>query len=322
MLLGVRSDGAYVSASRSRRIGRGGMALDVRMPHHLTFLADGTRHEVTTTATTVRSAMAEAGVDAARAGPRVRRPLRRALRRAGRRPHPGRRQAGRRGAPDQVRHREAQDERPLPGHHQDRQAGQGRHRGADLPRDLPRRQARLPQARQQPGHREAGDRGAAGRHQEDAGQRTGRRRPQLGRAGQLRVGRQPPGLQLGRPLLRALPVHGEHLARRGRRRACRPTPARPSRPTGRRSSTTAAVPASGRSAATTCSADGDRRRRRGPRCSGRPRCASSPPGSASARPRRSGRTSSSTPTPCAGSCAPQSCAPTTTSSRSGRASAR
>ena len=63
MLLGVRSDGAYVSASRSRRIGRGGMALDVRMPHHLTFLADGTRHEVTTTATTVRSAMAEAGVE-------------------------------------------------------------------------------------------------------------------------------------------------------------------------------------------------------------------------------------------------------------------
>ena len=63
MLLGVRTDGAYVSASRSRRIGRGGMALDVRMPHHLTFLADGTRHEVTTTATTVRSAMAEAGVE-------------------------------------------------------------------------------------------------------------------------------------------------------------------------------------------------------------------------------------------------------------------
>jgi resuscitation-promoting factor RpfB len=63
MLLGVRSDGAYVSASRSRRIGTGGITLDVRMPHHLTFLADGTRHEVTTTATTVRSAMAEAGVN-------------------------------------------------------------------------------------------------------------------------------------------------------------------------------------------------------------------------------------------------------------------
>lgn len=63
MLLGVRSDGAYVSASRSRRISRGGLSLDVRMPHHLTFLADGKRHEVVTTAPTVRSAMAEAGVE-------------------------------------------------------------------------------------------------------------------------------------------------------------------------------------------------------------------------------------------------------------------
>ena len=61
-LLGVRSDGAWVSASRSRRITRGGIELDVRMPHHLTFLADGARHEVTTTATTVRSALAESGV--------------------------------------------------------------------------------------------------------------------------------------------------------------------------------------------------------------------------------------------------------------------
>ena len=32
------------------------------MPHHLTFLADGTRHEVTTTALTLRSALEEAGV--------------------------------------------------------------------------------------------------------------------------------------------------------------------------------------------------------------------------------------------------------------------
>jgi uncharacterized protein YabE (DUF348 family) len=62
MMLGVRADGAYVSASRSRRINRGGITLDIRSPHHLTFLADGRRHEVTTTATTVRSAMAEAGV--------------------------------------------------------------------------------------------------------------------------------------------------------------------------------------------------------------------------------------------------------------------
>lgn len=61
-MLGVRSDGAYLSASRSRRIGRGGLQLDVRMPHHVTFLADGRRHEVTTTAPTLRSAMTEAGV--------------------------------------------------------------------------------------------------------------------------------------------------------------------------------------------------------------------------------------------------------------------
>lgn len=63
MMLGVRSDGAYLSASRSRRISRGGLQLDVRMPHHVTFLADGKRHEVTTTAPTVRSALAESGLE-------------------------------------------------------------------------------------------------------------------------------------------------------------------------------------------------------------------------------------------------------------------
>jgi resuscitation-promoting factor RpfB len=63
LMLGVRSDGAYLSASRSRRISRGGLSLDVRLPHHVTFLADGDRHEVTTTAPTLRSAMAEAGVE-------------------------------------------------------------------------------------------------------------------------------------------------------------------------------------------------------------------------------------------------------------------
>ncbi len=63
LMLGVRSDGAYLSASRSRRISRGGMSLDVRLPHHVTFLADGDRHEVTTTAPTLRSAMAEAGIE-------------------------------------------------------------------------------------------------------------------------------------------------------------------------------------------------------------------------------------------------------------------
>ena len=62
LVLGVRDQGAYVSASRSRPIKRSGMSLDVRLPHHLTFLADGQRHEVTTTAITIRSALASAGV--------------------------------------------------------------------------------------------------------------------------------------------------------------------------------------------------------------------------------------------------------------------
>jgi uncharacterized protein YabE (DUF348 family) len=62
MTLGVRSRGAYVSASRSKRIARSGMTLDVRLPHALTFLVDGKRHELTTTAITLRTALAEAGV--------------------------------------------------------------------------------------------------------------------------------------------------------------------------------------------------------------------------------------------------------------------
>lgn len=60
--LGVRGDGAYVSASRSRRINRAGLALDVRLPRHVTFLADGKRHEVTTTAPTLGDALAESGL--------------------------------------------------------------------------------------------------------------------------------------------------------------------------------------------------------------------------------------------------------------------
>ncbi|MGH8938088.1 MAG: ubiquitin-like domain-containing protein, partial [Actinomycetes bacterium] len=61
-MFGIRTEGAYVSASRSARIARGGMALDVRQPQRLTFLADGKRHELTSTAFTVRSALAEAGI--------------------------------------------------------------------------------------------------------------------------------------------------------------------------------------------------------------------------------------------------------------------
>ncbi|MDQ1627727.1 MAG: resuscitation-promoting factor RpfB [Actinomycetota bacterium] len=62
LMLGVRNEGAYVSASRSRRISRTGTTLDVRLPHAMTFLVDGHRREVTTTAITIRSAMADAGI--------------------------------------------------------------------------------------------------------------------------------------------------------------------------------------------------------------------------------------------------------------------
>ena len=62
MMFGLRADGAYLSASRSTRISRSGMNLYVRLPHDLTILADGKRHELTTTALTVREALAEAKV--------------------------------------------------------------------------------------------------------------------------------------------------------------------------------------------------------------------------------------------------------------------
>ena len=62
MMFGVRAEGAAVSASRSARISRGGIDLDVRLPHDLTFLADGKRSELTTNAATVREALAEAGI--------------------------------------------------------------------------------------------------------------------------------------------------------------------------------------------------------------------------------------------------------------------
>lgn len=62
MMFGIRADGAYLSASRSTRISRSGMNLYVRLPHDLTILADGKRHELTTTALTVREALAEAKV--------------------------------------------------------------------------------------------------------------------------------------------------------------------------------------------------------------------------------------------------------------------
>jgi uncharacterized protein YabE (DUF348 family) len=57
---GVGEDRAYVSASRSRRIGLEGLSVDVRTPRQVTFAVDGRKVAVTTTAATVREALAQA----------------------------------------------------------------------------------------------------------------------------------------------------------------------------------------------------------------------------------------------------------------------
>ena len=60
--LGVRAEGAYLSTSRSRRIGREGLTLDVRTERSVTIMADGRARVVRTNAATVREAVEQAGI--------------------------------------------------------------------------------------------------------------------------------------------------------------------------------------------------------------------------------------------------------------------
>jgi uncharacterized protein YabE (DUF348 family) len=60
--LGLRADGAYLSASRSMPIGRQGLALTVRTPRGVTIVADGKKRKLTTTAGTVQDALTQAGI--------------------------------------------------------------------------------------------------------------------------------------------------------------------------------------------------------------------------------------------------------------------
>ncbi|MGP4002580.1 ubiquitin-like domain-containing protein [Streptomyces sp. 8N706] len=60
--LGVRADGAYLSASRHSAISRRGLSLDVWTERTLTFMADGREHTLRTNAATVREAVEEAGI--------------------------------------------------------------------------------------------------------------------------------------------------------------------------------------------------------------------------------------------------------------------
>jgi uncharacterized protein YabE (DUF348 family) len=60
--LGVRAEGAYLSASRSQNIGRAGLDLDVRTERAVTIMADGRTRTIRTNAATVREAVQEAGI--------------------------------------------------------------------------------------------------------------------------------------------------------------------------------------------------------------------------------------------------------------------
>jgi len=60
--IGMRSDGAVLSASRSSMIGRSGLELSVRLPKAVTVASDGQAHQLTTTDATVSDALTDAGV--------------------------------------------------------------------------------------------------------------------------------------------------------------------------------------------------------------------------------------------------------------------
>ncbi|MEU0436705.1 ubiquitin-like domain-containing protein [Streptomyces sp. NPDC006290] len=60
--LGVRAEGAYLSTSRSRPIGREGLALDVRTERAVTIMADGRARTIRTNAASVGEAVQEAGI--------------------------------------------------------------------------------------------------------------------------------------------------------------------------------------------------------------------------------------------------------------------
>ena len=60
--LGIRADGAYLSASRSREIPLGGFDLALRTPHRVSLTTDGSTRDMVSTAATVADLLTEAGV--------------------------------------------------------------------------------------------------------------------------------------------------------------------------------------------------------------------------------------------------------------------
>ncbi|WP_443067901.1 ubiquitin-like domain-containing protein [Streptomyces sp. NBC_01351] len=60
--LGIRAEGAYLSAPRTAPVPRAGLALSVRTERSVTFLADGGERTIRTNAATVREALDQAGI--------------------------------------------------------------------------------------------------------------------------------------------------------------------------------------------------------------------------------------------------------------------
>ncbi|MFQ6171737.1 ubiquitin-like domain-containing protein [Oryzobacter sp. R7] len=60
--LGIRADGAVLSASRSQPLGRGGLAMTVTMPKQVTVTADGKTRTVTSVAPQVSGVLSELGL--------------------------------------------------------------------------------------------------------------------------------------------------------------------------------------------------------------------------------------------------------------------
>ena len=197
MMLGVRADGAVpVRVAQPPDRPRRHVARRPAAARTSRFLADGDRHEVTTTAPTVRSAMAEAGVEL-RPQDRVDADLAAvpdAEQVVGSTRVDGKRVVEQQ--PIRFDTVESARRRALRGETRVVKDGKVGIRVARataetyLDGELDSRSLR-----RQAGRREAGHPGAARRHQAAAAERADRRRAQLGGAGRLRVGRQPAGRQ-------------------------------------------------------------------------------------------------------------------------------
>ncbi|GAA3302704.1 hypothetical protein GCM10020295_49210 [Streptomyces cinereospinus] len=222
--LGVRAEGAYLSTARSQRIGRAGLALDVRTERSVTVMADGRARTVRTNAATVGEAVRQAGItlrgeDTTSVPP-------------GSFPRDGqtvtvlRITGGRETREEEIPFevRRIADPAVFQGTETVEQAGQpGLRRITLRAADRQRGPAAAPPDQDRAGARtHRADR--EGRHQSAARLRAGRRRPGLAGPRRLRVRRPPRRSRPLRHVRRPVPVRHPHLAQPRRHR---PPPGRP-----------------------------------------------------------------------------------------------